>query len=71
MLDTYKLYLDSAATYHSIKYTYPDEVEVIYLCHHGAGYGAKSGIYQGFANMATQLDSIIDDTPLPVGILEK
>ena len=57
------------ADFSNIKYTYPEEADVIHLCLHGAGYGAKFGIEQGFANVATQLDSIIDDTPPPCKII--
>ena len=51
------------AHFSNIKYAYPDEAEVINMCHHGASYGAGSGIEQGFINMVSHLDSIIDDTP--------
>ena len=41
------------------------------MFHHSAGYGAGSGMEQGFINVASQLDSVIDTTPPPVGLAEE
>ena len=36
---------------------------MIYTCYHGGGYRVGSGVEQGFINVASQLDSLIDDPP--------
>ena len=59
------------ADFSNIKYTYPDKAVVIHLCHHGAGYGAKSGLKEGFINAAIHLDSLIDETTPHVGLAEE
>ena len=51
------------ADFSNIMYKYPDEAEVINMCYHGAGYDAGSGVDQGFVNVSSQLDSLIDETP--------
>ena len=33
------------------------------MCHQGAGYGAASKIQQGFINVASQLDHMMDECP--------
>ena len=54
----------------NIRYAYSDEEIMIYMCHHDVGYRAGSGIEQGFINVASQLDSLIDEPP-SVGLAEE
>ena len=55
----------------NIRYTYIDEAKVINMCHYSDSYGAGSCIEQGFINLASQLDSLIDKTHPPVGLAEE
>ena len=49
-----------STNFSNIRCAYPDEERMMYMRHHGAGYGAGSGTEQGFTNMASQLDNLID-----------
>ena len=52
------------ADFSNIRYTYPNEENMIHMCHHDTSYGVGSSVEQGFINVASQLDSLIDEPPL-------
>ena len=61
------------ADYTNVRYAYPNEADVIHTCFQGAGYGVKTNadLKEGFINVAAQIDNLIDENPLPVGLTEE
>ena len=59
------------AEFSNKRYNYPYEADVIHLCYHRAGNGSKRELKEGFINAATQLDSLVDENPPPVGLTEE
>ena len=55
-----------SANFSKIRYAYPDEERMMYMCHHGVGYRAGSIIEKGFVNMVSKLDSLIHKTHPPM-----